>query len=222
MTTNDKEHIMNELRAAMSREELHTRQVAKCLNLMPAYISMALNPKSWDSMSKAAWSRLEEWYLSRDKITSFQIPEGEALYVVKEKVYKTTPKATTTDYATAVNKAKEEPDEHSPQSVLSTKKQQPKTHRQKAGKSVRLVINQAEIADLRQKVKFLEGEMNSSLLLFREFEAEKRVLSNLYAELITVKIPELERRIEELSVPSQLVAEEKPRIVIFQRNIYKP
>jgi hypothetical protein len=210
MTTNDKEHIMNELRAAMNREELHTRQVAKCLNLMPAYISMALNPKSWDSMSKAAWSRLEEWYLSRDKITNFQLPVGEALYVVKEKTYKTTPKAT------------EEPDEHSPQSVLSTKKQQPKTHRQKAGKSVRLVINQAEIADLRQKVKFLEGEMNSSLLLFREFEAEKKVLSALYADLITVKIPELERRIEELSVPSQLVAEEKPRIVIFQRNIYKP
>lgn len=210
---------MNELRASMSREELHTRQVAKCLNLMPAYISMALNPKSWDSMSKAAWSRLEEWYLSRDKITSFQIPEGEALYVVKEKVYKTTPKAT------------EQPDEHSPESalyadmitsVLSGKKQQPKTHRQKAAKSVKLVINQAEIADLRQKVKFLEGEMNSSLLLFREFENEKKVLSSLYAELITVKIPELERRIEELSVPSQLVAEEKPRIVIFQRNIYKP
>ena len=219
MTSTDKEHIMNELRASMNREELHTRQVAKCLNLMPAYISMALNPKSWDSMSKAAWSRLEEWYLSRDKITNFQLPVGEALYVVKEKTYKTTPKAT------------EEPDEHSPESalyaalitsVLSGKKQQPKTHRQKAGKSVRLVINQAEIADLRQKVKFLEGEMNSSLLLFREFEAEKKVLSALYADLITVKIPELERRIEELSVPSQLVAEEKPRIVIFQRNIYKP
>jgi hypothetical protein len=211
MTTNDKEHIMNELRASMNREELHTRQVAKCLNLMPAYISMALNPKSWDSMSKAAWSRLEEWYLSRDKITSFQIPEGEALYVVKERVYKTTPKAT------------EQPDEHSPQSVLGGKKQQPKTHRQKEGKSVRLVINQAEIADLRQKVKFLEGEMNSSLLLFREYENEKKVWSAFYDELITVKIPELERRIEELSVPSQiLVAEEKPRIVIFQRNIYKP
>ena len=211
MTTNDKEHIMNELRASMNREELHTRQVAKCLNLMPAYISMALNPKSWDSMSKAAWSRLEEWYLSRDKITSFQLPVGEALYVVKEKTYKTTPKAT------------EQPDEHSPQSVLGGKKQQPKTHRQKAGKSVRLVINQAEIADLRQKVKFLEGEMNSSLLLFREYENEKKVWSAFYDELITVKIPELERRIEELSVPSQiLVAEEKPRIVIFQRNIYKP
>ena len=201
---------MNELRASMNREELHTRQVAKCLNLMPAYISMALNPKSWDSMSKAAWSRLEEWYLSRDKITSFQLPVGEALYVVKEKTYKTTPKAT------------EEPDEHSPQSVLSAKKQQPKTHRQKEGKSVKLVINQAEIADLRQKVKFLEGEMNSSLLLFREYENEKKVQIRLYTELITVKIPELERRIEELSVPSQLVAEEKPRIVIFQRNIYKP
>ena len=87
---------------------------------------------------------------------------------------------------------------------------------------MRLVINQAEIADLRQKVKFLEGEMNSSLLLFREYENEKKVQIRLYTELITVKIPELERRIEELSVPSQLVAEEKPRIVIFQRNIYKP
>lgn len=60
MNTINRKEISEALKEAANREDLHTREIAQKLNLMPCYISMAQNPKSWDSMSKAAWVRLEE------------------------------------------------------------------------------------------------------------------------------------------------------------------
>ena len=78
-----KKEIAEHLKEAMSREELNTRLAARFLNLNPSYISMAQNMNSWDSMSKAAWERLYEWHCQdncHQKIRSFIIPEGEAIY----------------------------------------------------------------------------------------------------------------------------------------------
>lgn len=73
------------LRQCKEREELETRDVAKYLNLAPYYISMALNPKSWDSMSRTAKERVIQFSLSRERIQDFKIPEGEVIWVPEGK-----------------------------------------------------------------------------------------------------------------------------------------
>ena len=78
-----KKEIAEHLKEAMSREELNTRLAARFLNLNPSYVSMAQNMNSWDSMSKAAWERLYDWHCQdncHQKIRSFIIPDGEAIY----------------------------------------------------------------------------------------------------------------------------------------------
>jgi len=85
MTTTDRKQISDALKEAMNKEDLHTRATAKALNLNPCYISMAQNPKSWDSMSNPAWTRLEEWYETREPLKLFQIPDGEPVFTPKER-----------------------------------------------------------------------------------------------------------------------------------------
>jgi hypothetical protein len=85
--TNRKE-ISEALKEAMNKEDLHTRDAAKYLNINPCYISMAQNPNSWDSMGKASWIRLEEWFNTNSKIALFEIPPGEEIWVPREKPIK--------------------------------------------------------------------------------------------------------------------------------------
>jgi hypothetical protein len=85
MNPASRQMIMEALREAMSKEELHTRGAAQALNLNPCYVSMALNPKSWDSMGKAPWIRLTNWYNTREPLGSFQIPDGEEIWKPKER-----------------------------------------------------------------------------------------------------------------------------------------
>jgi len=68
------------LRQCKDREELETRDVARYLNLAPYYISMALNPKSWDSMSRAAKERIIEFSHTRERIQDFKIPKEEIIW----------------------------------------------------------------------------------------------------------------------------------------------
>jgi hypothetical protein len=92
MANVDKKSISEALREAMNKEELHTRQAARFLNLNPAYISMSLNPNSWNAMSKMAWFRLEDWFNRREPLSSFSIPEGEEIWKPKEKAANTSEK----------------------------------------------------------------------------------------------------------------------------------
>lgn len=85
MNSPSKKEISDALREAMNREEINTRAAAAALNLNPCYISMCLNPNSWDSMAKAAWERIEEWFYTRDLLELFSIPEGEEIWKPKEK-----------------------------------------------------------------------------------------------------------------------------------------
>lgn len=86
MGTLNRKEISEALIHAMEKEDLNTRAVAKFLNLNPCYISMAQNPKIWDSMSNPAWVRLEEWYETRGPIALFEIPGEEEIWKPKEKV----------------------------------------------------------------------------------------------------------------------------------------
>jgi hypothetical protein len=106
MSIIDKKSISGALKEAMAREDLNTRAVAKALNLNPCYISMCQNPNSWDSMGKAPWVRLEEWAVTRDKISEFKIPEGEEIWKPKEKAF------TAADVKKAEKSFREEMDAH--------------------------------------------------------------------------------------------------------------
>ena len=72
--------ISDHLNEALSREDLKTCKAAELLNLNPTYVSMAKNPKLFDSLPKMTWQRLEEWHDSRCKISEFEIPEGELIF----------------------------------------------------------------------------------------------------------------------------------------------
>ena len=85
MELNDRKMIAQHLREAINREDLSTREAARFLNIAPYYISMGVNEKLWDSMSKSARERIETWHQSREKISAFLIPEGEEICKEKEK-----------------------------------------------------------------------------------------------------------------------------------------
>ena len=85
MSTIDRVGIKEKLIAAIDREMLPNREVARILNIHPCYISMVKNEKLWDSITSNVWNRFNEWLLTRDTINNFQIPEGEEIYKVKEK-----------------------------------------------------------------------------------------------------------------------------------------
>jgi hypothetical protein len=93
MSTINKKEISDALKTALNREELHSREAAKFLNLNPCYISMAQNPNSWDAMGKTAWLRLEAWLDTREAISVFQIPYGEEVWQPKERPAKIEAKA---------------------------------------------------------------------------------------------------------------------------------
>ena len=201
MTTNDRKEIVSALKEHIDREELHTSEVGKCLNINPMYISLAKNEKHWDGLSKTAWDRLSEWFLTRGTIKDFQIPEGEEIYKPKEKV------------RTIPAREQEGPDEHSPEAVFTNGPGKPvrkhyKPRAEKPGKSVKIVLNQAEMSDLRQRVAFLEDN-------YKELIVE---ISKMREELLD-KISALKKQ-----PPLPVTPKEKPRkpgLVIFQSYIYK-
>lgn len=97
-------------RSCVEREELPTREVAKHLNIAPYYVSMALNPKSWDSMSRAAKERIIEWSMSRGKIQDFIIPEGEPIWVPEGKPKSAEKKAQSENPGTESKEEKPKPE----------------------------------------------------------------------------------------------------------------
>ena len=80
-----KKQISDHLIVALGHEDLPRREGAKFLNLNPCYISMAINPGYLDSLSQAAWGRLEARHNTREKISEYKIPEGEEVWQPKEK-----------------------------------------------------------------------------------------------------------------------------------------
>jgi hypothetical protein len=216
MTPQDKKEISASLMEHMNREELHTSEAARLLNLNPCYISMAKSEKSWDSMGKAAWERLMEWFNTRCNIRDFQIPEGEEIFKRKEKEY--TP-------GKAEVKAITEPEEHSPEAVISPAKPERNIHpkKEKHAKSVNIIINKAELADVRQRAGVLEGRLRELDTVITKMDNEFRqrfyIMEEETLSVMRLRIKDLEEGMGHLvTIPK---AENKPSIVIFQRNIYQ-
>jgi len=237
--TEEKRQIVASLIEHMEREELHTGQAAQCLNMNPIYVSMAKSEKSWDSMGKKPWERLAEWFATRANIKDFVIPEGEEIFKKPERA----PSARITEPdVPKVKKVKEEPEEYSPANLMPPdfppdRKMSGKNPSKKA-KGVKLNLKadaagilkglkdadkqfslSMELADLRQKVKFLEEQNKSAMMLFAASEASIKACENKYENLLTA-IRDHEILIQRLERP-ELIAKPRKSIVVFQRNIYQ-
>jgi len=217
----------------MNREELHTGEAAACLNVKACYISMAKNPELFASIPAKAWDRIEEWMQTRGKIRDFVIPEGEE--IVAQKVY--TPRTSMPELTPKEEKAFREamgPEEHSPEAVDEGKiasSQAPrndggrKGKKQKNGKSVVLTLYKEELADLRQKVAFLEEDKK---VYFESCQALSERIAEMEKKLFVFEdetIPVLLGRLKEIesllkSRPSETSGRQHG-IVIFQRNLFK-
>lgn len=194
----DKKAIQEHLLEAIDREEMHSRQVALCLNLNPCYISMAKNEKSWDAMGAKAWERLAEWHQTRLPLSEFRIPEGEEIFVPKP--YQPKEKA-----AGEKQKAKEKPvkkltdsstehpiiaesDEHSPDNLLPDKDQ---VKNSDAKKRLLLSLNKIELEDLREKYE-------NCMLKITELETGLYDLQQSYFVFTDETLPVILARIEAL------------------------
>jgi hypothetical protein len=234
MTPNRKE-ISDALIEAMNKEDMHSREVGLRLNMNPIYVSMARNPKMWDSMSKAAWSRLEEWLYTRGPISLFEIPAGEETWKPKEKTSKAEPGKPV---------AVKEPEEHSPEAIFKNLSEQEAAFvneikpiiqkvgkrlakKEKNGKSVKLVINKAEMEALQAKVEFLENEVLKQLTnsvtqvaeLRNKFDELDKERDRVYASLPDMIDASLRNHISISHGDKK--AKESSGIVLFQKNIFK-
>ena len=245
MKTEEMKTLSEHLIDAINREDLTTRQAAEYLGLNPGYISMAKNPKLWDSMSKEAWYRLTFWHNSQCKLSEYKIVEDAEVYQPKEKADKKTEQKDTPV-----------PPEFPPdRKELKTDPSKPEK-KEKQGKSVKLVINQAELDELREKIRFMENDFKEMVKInqsnneefYSQIEGLKKKddargsqIMELYKMLdiqgkaikemgddipsfktiqtIIIKIDELEKAAKPTGI-LKIPELQKPGIVIFQRNIY--
>jgi hypothetical protein len=219
----------------LEREELHSGQAAAFLNLNPCYISMAKSEKSWGAMSNTAWARLEEWFNTRENIKDFVIPEGEEIFRKLERDPQTritepdVPKAkkekfSNNDEAFALLQKgakallEKDTDEHSPANLIP---EIPVAKKEKNGKSVKLVINQAEIEALRKDVDTQNKIIAGFIERFDGIEVKLHSIEEKYSNMLGF-LREHEIRLDQLQKqPEKNKKKPSKGIVIFQRNYFK-
>jgi regulator of replication initiation timing len=229
MSTINRKEISEALVEALNKENIHTREAARLLNLNPVYVSMAKNPNSWDHLGITAWTRLEDWLFTRGPLSEYKIPEGEEIYKPKERpVSQQAPATSDTEDISNIQHA----------GALGIKKEDlrsslVKEHKINEPKSVKIILQKAEIENLNSRIDDLqkgtkEINLNNTLLLAEnnklraDLEVVNKKLFVLEDETIAVmlrRIKNLEEGREHLvTIPK---ADNKPGLVIFQRNIYK-
>jgi hypothetical protein len=200
MTTEEKKDCSEALIRAMEREELHTGEAAKHLNLNPAYISMIKNPKLWDSLPVKAWERVNDWRLTRDRIGSYVIPIGEEVYKAPEKkVTETMVELNPKEEKAFVEAVKEKKSKPRKSTEISVEIANALSERIAKLESQNEVL-QKLLIDAENKINGLGGNF---------FAMQDETISVMIARLNTI-----EKRLKKTDRPSG--------IVIFQRNIYKP
>jgi hypothetical protein len=85
METINRNLLSATLRKAMTEEHLWSHNAAKLLNLNPAYVSMMLNPNSFEKAGITAWKRIEDWSNTNDKLCNYKFPISEPVWKPKEK-----------------------------------------------------------------------------------------------------------------------------------------
>lgn len=241
-TPQEKQEIASHFNEAMDHEDLYNAQAARLLNLNPCYITWLKNEKYWPDISQAAWDRFNQWHQSREKLSAFVIPEDEPIWEKKNNK-KVEFSVKGKDLAAVLEN--EGPEEHSPEAAFSTnepgkQKRKYTRHDQGEGKSVKIVLQKEEIENLNRRIDLLIEDNNRMAQSLKELEtnnllllSENEKLDNLMKELgkkvfvledetiavMSQSIKDLQEGIGHLvTIPK---AENKPGIVVFQRNIYK-
>jgi hypothetical protein len=229
MSTINKKAISDHYREAVTREDLQIREAAKFLNINPCYLSMAVNERFWDSMSKAAWDRLNEWHESRGKISEFVIPQGEEIFVQKPyvpKEKKVIDKKAVVEKVDPKTNAGEEND-----GLMHLPDLEKKREKKKPGKQapiVNLLFSKAEIAALDKKFSPLFTSIENILSKINSVDQDVRLQGKYISEIRS----DFENLKKEAAEPVEAVLKatwhDKPAkkakrwsIVFFQRNIYQ-
>jgi hypothetical protein len=239
MSTLNKKEISEALIKALDKENLHTREAARCLNLNPIYVSMARNENSWPAMGKAPWIRLQEWLYSRGPIARFDIPEGEEIFVPKPYIPKVKPAAKPefkTDLKDVAKAAPEDDcDMHLPE--IKEKKEVKKKKVPDQKREVNLILNKAELAALDKKFSPLFTLFENALSAINSVKQDIGLQNKYLGEIRTdieglktdvdtlQKTPAVEETHAKLEAtwgsPEKKKKKKGWSIVFFQRNIYQ-
>ena len=86
MTAQDRKEVLSHLAEDILRYDLHTREVAARLEMLPIYVTYAKNEKFWDKISKDAWDKFEKWHMSRTPLNKYgeYKPEKPAVEIKTE------------------------------------------------------------------------------------------------------------------------------------------
>ena len=216
MTDQRKKEIAGHYVEAMNREDLHTSQAGRFLNLNPCYLSMVKNQKHWPSMSQAAWDRLEEWHESRCKISEFIIPEGEGIFKKPER-------------RPSLPEEGEAPPNYSTGSAAAAKVIKKKGRKKSVKKEPQssFAEDRSTEPDIIDRVKALEKKVTD---LLKEIEGyNEDVRSNKYGmEIHTGQIKNLREYIDAVNeellkkIEMKTKGEDLRKVIFFQRNYYKP
>lgn len=233
MNLEEKKTVSQHQNDEIIRTGITTRMAAEAIGILPSYVSIAKNPASFDSMSKSAWDALEKWHLSREPLDTYNAPEK--------------PKSTATGSrhdAEPTNGLLDPPDPDKPGKQLK-----PKQVPEKNGKSVKVILNQAEMAQIRKEIECLKRQIDAQKSLridhdplpdvsslAKELEVIKGWVGKLDDKVVALdgladnvwvirdeEIPSLQLQLKDLSaVVEKLQGEKKDScVVVFQRNIYK-
>jgi hypothetical protein len=226
MTTEEKRTLRDHLLSCIEKESLHTREVARALNLKPCYITWVKNEKFWDSMSRASWNRLEEWYLTREAIKLFTIPEGEQPVEIKGENPEERPR-------------EQGVSEHSPENLLpeagtTRLKRKYTRHDPGKGESVKIVLQKEEIEQLNRRIDLLIEDKNKKDKLLQYFidghGKFAAVVEDLAKKVFVIEDESLAAMRQEIKDLQEGIGhlvtlakkEDKPTVILFQKNIYKP
>lgn len=231
MNNDEKKVVSTHLIEELNRTGISTRVAGEWLGIQPCYVSMAKNPDSFDSMSRSAWNALESWHLSRLPLEEF-------------KTNRKTGNGTGERHISESNGVMDAPDPKQPGKVLKPA-QQP----EKSGKSVKIVLNQAEMAEIRKDIELLRRQVDAQKSLkansdnlpdvsffTKELEVIKGWVRKLDEKVIALdgladnlwvirdeEIPNLSLQIKDLTAVVEKIQGEKKDscVVIFQRNNYR-
>ena len=212
MTDQRKKEIADHFMEAMNREDLHTSQAGRFLNLNPCYLSMIKNSKHWSGMSRGAWDRFEEWHETRDKISAFVIPEGEPIFKKSER-------------KPQIPEEGEAPSNYPTGSAAAAKvtKKEGRKKKEKLSESSTDIIQALDIkvAELTLKYTLILREFN---ILEEKYQADIDKLKAAM-DIMADKTLTLSDKLENQSTTPSPKLNGKRRhssIIFFQRNYYKP
>lgn len=217
MTDQRKKEIADHFMEAMNREDLHTSQAGRFLNLNQCYLSMIKNSKHWSGMSRGAWDRFEEWHETRDKISAFVIPEGEPIFKKSER-------------KPSLPEEGEAPANYPTGSAAAARVIKKNGRKKKTRQpGIKLSADTSEGSIKLLETKVAEVTLKTTLLLKKIAEQDEAIKCLKYGMEIQVgQIKTLREYIDTINedllkkIKIIVKGEDLRKVIFFQRNYYKP